>query len=258
VLGPNERVRTRAVVEAVRPTVALEADDVEFSYGSLQVLFGLSLAVREGEILALLGTNGAGKSTVLRVLSGLDTPDAGTVRLFGEDVTHLSAERRARAGLVAVTGAPGVFPSLTVTENLLAGAFTFLYDKRLLRTRLDTVLARFPALATRLARPAGSLSGGEQHQLALARALLLEPSVLLIDELTAGLAPQVVDELLDLLAGLRQEGTTLVLVEQSLNVAAEVADRALFLEKGDVRFEGPPSELLERPDLARAVYLAGP
>ena len=160
-------------------------------------------------------------------------------------------------GLVLVPGGKGVFPSLTVMDNLRAGAFTFFYDKQLLRARLEAVLSQFPTLASKLARTAGSLSGGEQHMLALAKALLLEPSVLLVDELTGGLAPQVVDELLSLLTRLRDGGTTLVLVEQSLNVAAAIADRALFLEKGAVRFEGRPQELLERPDLARAVFLAG-
>jgi ABC-type branched-subunit amino acid transport system ATPase component len=140
---------------------------------------------------------------------------------------------------------------------LRAGAFTFLYDRRRLRDALDRVLAQFPVLAGKLGQTAGSLSGGEQHMLAMAKALLLEPAVLLIDELTGGLAPQVVDELLELLTGLRAGGMTLVLVEQSLNVAAAIADRALFLEKGAVRFEGRPQELLERPDLARAVFLSG-
>jgi ABC-type branched-subunit amino acid transport system ATPase component len=235
----------------------LEASSIEFSYGRLQVLFDVSLSVADGEILALLGTNGAGKSTLLRVLGGLETPARGSVRLHGDDVTGVPAERRAGMGLVLVPGGKGVFPSLTVMDNLRAGAFTFIYEKALLRDRLDDVLSKFPVLAPKLGQTAGSLSGGEQHMLALAKALLLEPSVLLIDELTGGLAPQVVDELLGLLTSLRDGGTTLVLVEQSLNIAAAVADRALFLEKGALRFEGSPRELLDRPDLARAVFLAG-
>jgi ABC-type branched-subunit amino acid transport system ATPase component len=235
----------------------LEASSVEFSYGRLQVLFDVSLSVGDGEILALLGTNGAGKSTLLRVLGGLETPARGSVRFNGQDVTGVPAERRAGMGLVLVPGGKGVFPSLTVMDNLRAGAFTFIYEKELLRYRLDDVLSKFPVLASKLGQTAGSLSGGEQHMLALAKALLLEPSVLLIDELTGGLAPQVVDELLGLLTSLRDGGTTLVLVEQSLNIAAAVADRALFLEKGTLRFEGSPRDLLDRPDLARAVFLAG-
>jgi len=235
----------------------LEASSVDFSYGRLQVLFDVSMAVGEREILAVLGTNGAGKSTLLRVLGGLETPDRGSVRFDGQEVTAVPAERRAGMGLVLVPGGKGVFPSLTVMDNLRAGAFTFIYEKQLLRDSLDAVLSQFPALGSRLEQTAGSLSGGEQHMLALAKALLLEPSVLLVDELTSGLAPQVVDELLELLTRLRDRGTTLVLVEQSLNVAAAIADRALFLEKGALRFEGSPQDLLDRPDLARAVFLAG-
>jgi ABC-type branched-subunit amino acid transport system ATPase component len=238
-------------------SAVLEASSVDFSYGRVQVLFDVTLAVAENEILALLGTNGAGKSTLLRVLGGLETPDRGTVRLLGADITDVRAEHRVAMGLALVPAGRGVFPSMTVVDNLRAGAFTFLYDRRRLRDALDRVLAQFPVLAGKLGQTAGSLSGGEQHMLAMAKALLLEPAVLLIDELTGGLAPQVVDELLELLTGLRAGGMTLVLVEQSLNVAAAIADRALFLEKGAVRFEGRPQELLERPDLARAVFLSG-
>jgi ABC-type branched-subunit amino acid transport system ATPase component len=238
-------------------SAVLEAEAVDFSYGRLQVLFDVSISVGEKEILALLGTNGAGKSTLLRVLGGLESPDRGAVWLHGADVTAVPAEQRAANGLVLVLAGRGVFPSMTVMDNLRAGAFTFLYDRGRVRDAFDRVLTQFPVLAGKLRQTADSLSGGEQHMLALAKAMLLEPSVLLIDELTGGLAPQVVEELLDLLTGLRAGGTTLVLVEQSLNVAAAIADRALFLEKGAVRFEGPPQELLERPDLARAVFLAG-
>ena len=238
-------------------SAVLEASSVDFSYGRLQVLFDVTLAVADNEILALLGTNGAGKSTLLRVLAGLGSPDRGSVRLRGEDITGAPAEHLAMKGLVLVLAGRGVFPSMTVMDNLRAGAFTFLYERARLRHALDRVLSQFPTLATKLGQTAGSLSGGEQHMLALAKGMLLEPSVLLIDELTGGLAPQVVEELLELLTDLRAEGTTLVLVEQSLNVAAGIADRALFLEKGAIRFEGHPQELLERPDLARAVFLAG-
>jgi ABC-type branched-subunit amino acid transport system ATPase component len=193
---------------------------------------------------------------VLRILSGLESPDTGAVFLESEDVTHVPAERRVPMGVAHVPGGHGVFPSMTVMDNLRAGAFTFMYRRQVLVDRLERVLALFPPLSPKLRQTAGSLSGGEQHMLALAKAMLLEPSVLLIDELTAGLAPQVVDELLVVLGDLRDNGTTLVLVEQSLNVAADIADRALFLEKGAVRFEGSPRELLERPDLARAVFLS--
>src|SRR5581483_6781819 len=191
----------------------LEATSIDFSYGRLQVLFDVTVAVAEREILALLGTNGAGKSTLLRVVAGLESPDRGTVRLRGQDITGDRAERRAVNGLVLVPAGRGVFPSMTVADNLRAGAFTFLYERRRLGDAFDRVLSQFPVLATKLSQTAGSLSGGEQHMLALAKAMLLDPSVLLIDELTGGLAPQIVDQLLQLLTGLRESGTTLVLVE---------------------------------------------
>jgi ABC-type branched-subunit amino acid transport system ATPase component len=237
---------------------ALEARDVEFSYGRLQVLFGVSLVARDGEILALLGTNGAGKSTLLNVISGLERADRGTVLLRGEPITNVRAERLVGRGLAHVPGGRGVFPSLTVMDNLLAGSFTFMYRTRLVRARIATVLTHFPTLASKLRQPAGRLSGGEQHMLSLAKALLLEPTVLLIDELSATLAPQVVEEVLDLIRGMRADGKAIVLVEQSLNVAASIADRAVFMEKGAVTFEGTPDELIAKPELARAVFLGAP
>jgi ABC-type branched-subunit amino acid transport system ATPase component len=237
---------------------ALEARDVEFSYGRLKVLFGASLVAQEGEIVALLGTNGAGKSTLLKVISGLERAGKGTVLLRGEPVTNIRAEQLVGRGLAHVPGGRGVFPSLTVMDNLLAGSFTFMYRTRLVKARMTSVLGQFPSLASKLRQPAGRLSGGEQHMLALAKALLLEPTVLLIDELSASLAPQVVEDMLELLAGLRADGKTILLVEQSLNVAARIADRAVFMEKGTVTFEGSPGELIDKPELARAVFLGRP
>jgi len=237
---------------------ALEARDVEFSYGRLQVLFGASLAVQEGEILALLGTNGAGKSTLLKVISGLERADKGTVLLRGEPITNIRAEQLVRRGLAHVPSGRGVFPSLTVMDNLLAGSFTFMYRTRLVHDRIANVLAQFPSLASKLRQPAGRLSGGEQHMLTLAKTLLLDPTVLLIDELSASLAPQVVEDVLGLISRLRADSKTIVLVEQSLNVAARIADRAVFMEKGAVTFEGTPGELINKPGLARAVFLSAP
>ena len=237
---------------------ALEARDVEFSYGRLRVLFGASLVAQEGEILALLGTNGAGKSTLLKVISGLERAEKGAVLLRGEPITNIRAERLVARGLAHVPGGRGVFPSLTVMDNLLAGSFTFMYRTRLVRARIASVLGQFPSLASKLKQPAGRLSGGEQHMLTLAKALLLEPTVLLIDELSASLAPQVVEEVLGLISRLRADGKTIVLVEQSLNVAARIADRAVFMEKGAVTFEGTPGELIDKPELARAVFLGPP
>jgi ABC-type branched-subunit amino acid transport system ATPase component len=237
------------------PGPVLEVDAVDFAYGQLQVLFGVSLTVAPGEALALLGTNGAGKSTILRVIAGLERPAAGTVRFGGEDITGEPAERLAARGLVLVPGGKSVFTDMTVDENLQMQALTVEPRRDWLRERLDVVFSTFPRLAERRSQKAGTLSGGEQQQLAVARALLLEPSLLCIDELSLGLAPVVVGELMEVVRGIHATGVTLVIVEQSLNVAAELCDRAIFLEKGEVRFEGTTRELIERDDIARAVFL---
>ena len=234
---------------------ALQVRNLDFSYGPLQVLFDVSLDVKQGEVLALLGTNGAGKSTLLRAISGLGIADRGVIRLQGRSVTFSDPGTRVRLGIVQVPGGKAVYPSLTVAENLVAGAYTYVWDVKRVRERVDEVLELFPVLAERLDQPAGTLSGGEQQQLAIASALLLDPVVLLIDELSLGLAPVVVQELLGVVERLRERGMTIVIVEQSLNVALSVADRAVFMEKGQVRFEGPAQELLERDDLVRAVFL---
>jgi ABC-type branched-subunit amino acid transport system ATPase component len=233
----------------------LRVQDIEFSYGRLQVLFGVSLDVQAGEALALLGTNGAGKSTLLRVIAGLERPSSGRVDLSGTDITGVPAERLAERGLVLISGGKSVFTDMTVAENLQVQGLT-LQDG--FAERRAKVLETFPRLAERLHQQAGSLSGGEQQQLALGRALLLDPQVLCIDELSLGLAPIVVGELLEVVRGIHAAGVTVVLVEQSLNIAAQLCGRAVFLEKGQVRFEGPTADLLERDDIARAVFLGGP
>jgi ABC-type branched-subunit amino acid transport system ATPase component len=215
----------------------------------------VSLEVRRGEVLALLGTNGAGKSTLLRVLSGLGRPSRGRVLLDGEDVTDLAAEARVERGIVLVSGGKATFPGLTVAEHLRVGAFPCRRDRAVVAERRDEVLDRFPKLRLRLDQRAGSMSGGEQQMLALAKGLLLRPSLLCIDELSLGLAPLVVGELLEVVEQLAASGTTFVIVEQSVNVALSIAERAVFMEKGTCRFEGPAAELRAREDLLRAVFL---
>jgi ABC-type branched-subunit amino acid transport system ATPase component len=233
----------------------VELDEVQFSYGRLQVLFGISFRVQRGEILGLLGTNGAGKSTVLRVLAGLSPPDHGTIRFAGRDVTRVPAEQLCRQGLSLIMGGRGVFPDLTVRENLELGGYSL--GHQILVDRIDRELLRFPQLGRRIRNLAGALSGGEQQQLAIAMALLTDPVMLCIDELSLGLSPVVVGELFDTVRQVHEGGVTCLLVEQSLSIAAELCQRAIFLEKGSVRFEGAPDELLERGDLARAVFLDG-
>ena len=234
---------------------AIQVRNLDFSYGSVQVLFDVNLDVATGETVALLGTNGAGKSTLLRVISGLGVATRGVVRLHGRTITYCDPELRARIGIVQLMGGNATFASLSIEENLrMAG---FLYDGDDLDRRTAAALARFPALAERRRTAAGDLSGGQQQMLALAMALMHEPEVLIIDELSLGLAPIMVQELLKTVQELREHGQTMVIVEQSLNVALAVADRAVFMEKGQIRFDGPARELAERDDLARAVFLGG-
>jgi ABC-type branched-subunit amino acid transport system ATPase component len=235
----------------------IDVDGVDFSYGRLQVLFDVSLQVEAGEALALLGTNGAGKSTLLRLLCGLERPSAGAIFFGGRDITTVPAERLVGRGLALIAGGHATFPDLTVRENLDVQALPIHRDRRTVRDRMAQVLDTFPVLQRYLRRRAGTLSGGEQQQLALAKALLLDPKVLCIDELSLGLAPVVVKELMAIVRSLRDTGITLVIVEQSLSVACEICERAVFMEKGEIRFEGAATELLERDDIARAVFLGG-
>lgn len=235
----------------------LQVRDVDFSYGPVQVLFDIDMDVHEGEVVALLGTNGAGKSTLLRVVSGLSVPSRGVVRFDGRPVTFSDPAHRVRQGIVQVPGGKAVFPTLTVGENMQAYAYTYIWDRQKLRQRVEEVVELFPRLGERFDQPAGTLSGGEQQMLAIAKAQLLEPRILLIDELSLGLAPIIVQELLAVVEKLAARGMTIVVVEQSVNVALSMATRAVFLEKGQVRFEGASDDLLERDDLLRAVFLGG-
>ena len=235
----------------------LEVRGLTVSYDGVQVLFGIDLDVREGEIVALLGTNGAGKSTTLNAISGLHEPDGGNIWFDGLPIVGLAPERTVRRGVVQVPGGRGVFPGLTVAENLEMGSFLLRHDRALVRRRHGEVIELFPQLGERMTQRAGSLSGGERQMLTLAQSFLLEPRLLLIDELSLGLAPAIVQELLDTVRRLNATGVSIVLVEQSVNVALTLADRAYFMEKGEVRFSGPTSELLDRPDILRSVFLEG-
>ena len=234
---------------------ALQLNNIDFSYGPVQVLFDVAFEVKKGETLALLGTNGAGKSTILRVISGLGIPQRGVVRLGGRTVTYTSPQLRSRLGIQQLPGGTGVFSDMTVRQNLVMGSYIHRRDSVDVERRIASVLELFPDLERRQGQRASSMSGGQQQMLALARVLLHEPEILLIDELSLGLAPTVVQDLLELIERLQERGQTIILVEQSLNVALSIADRAIFLEKGQVRFAGSAQELLERDDLARAVFL---
>jgi branched-chain amino acid transport system ATP-binding protein len=207
--------------------------------------------------VALVGTNGAGKSTLLRALSGTSEPSGGAVFFDDRDTTHLPPHEIAGLGIVSMPGGAAVFPSLSVRENLRAAAWTLRDDEATAQARTEEVLELFPVLRARLDQAAGSLSGGEQQMVGLSQALLMEPRLLLVDELSLGLAPAVVEQLLGVLRTLNERGTTIILVEQSLNVALTIADRAVFMEKGEIRFDGPTEELLARPDLVRSVFMGG-
>jgi ABC-type branched-subunit amino acid transport system ATPase component/MFS family permease len=248
----EEHKRQQADPESIP---VLQVNNIDFAYGHVQVLFDVGFEVRKGEVLALLGTNGAGKSTILRAIAGLGTPARGVVRLNGQTITYVAPEKRGQMGIRLLPGGKGVFPQMTVRENLEMASFVYRSDKADQERRIAKVLELFEDLAGRQDQPARSLSGGQQQMLALAGTLLHEPEVLMIDELSLGLSPIMVQELLKVVERLKAEGTTIVIVEQSLNVALAMADRAVFLEKGAVRFEGEARDLLERDDLARAVFL---
>jgi ABC-type branched-subunit amino acid transport system ATPase component len=235
--------------------VALSVRDLRVSFGPVAVCSGVGFDAEEGSVCALLGTNGAGKSTVLRAVSGVVPSQRGTVRLFGEDVTGLTPEQRAGRGMALIAGGRATFPSLTVEESLRIGAWAFRRDRRRVDAAVAEALARFPRFADRRHQRAGTLSGGEQHLLALARALMSQPRVLLIDELTLGLAPSASEEVLAAVADLAATGHTVVLVDQAIRRAVAVADKAYFLDRGEVRFCGSAADLLGRTDLLRPVLL---
>jgi ABC-type branched-subunit amino acid transport system ATPase component len=244
-----------APVGSAKPAV-LEVVGLTAGYGDLAAVRDVSLAVGRGEIVALYGANGAGKTTLLRAISGLLTPTAGTVALDGDDLGRVSAESRARRGIVQVRGAD-VFAGLTVDENLRAALVAHPEARRDATARIARVYDVFPALAAHRKQDAASLSGGEQQMVALGGALLFEPKVLLVDELSLGLAPLVVQRLLEVLGTLRDEGQAMVVVEQSFAVAARLTDRVVFVEKGAIRFDGAPADLAADAELAKAVFLGG-
>ena len=230
---------------------------LDFSYGQLQVLFDVNFTVDDGEMVALLGVNGAGKSTLLKVVSGIGLPSKGSVRYRGQDITYLDAERRVKLGITQVPGGRAVFGPMTVVENLRSFGFTVAGDRRRLDGSINECFEAFPRLAERRNSLASTLSGGEQQMLGLSKALILQPRLLLIDELSLGLAPVIVGQLLEMVRRINAGGTAIVLVEQSVNIALNLVDHAYFMEKGEMRFDGQAQDLLARDDLLRAVFLHG-
>jgi ABC-type branched-subunit amino acid transport system ATPase component/branched-subunit amino acid ABC-type transport system permease component len=248
-------IRRTHVGETAEMPKLLSARSVTASYGSLQVLFGVDLEVEEGELVALLGTNGAGKSTVLKAICGLMPEVGGEVDFAGTSLNGLATDRVAAAGLTIMPGGKGIFPTLTVAENLRVAGWLSRRDSAAAQAALADALDLFPRLQERIGVPAGNLSGGEQQQLSLAMAFLTRPKLLCIDELSLGLAPAIVAQLIEKVRAIHASGTTVVIVEQSVSTALELAERGIFLEKGQVRFSGATKDLLDRPDILRAVFI---
>ncbi|MBV8349801.1 MAG: ABC transporter ATP-binding protein [Mycolicibacterium sp.] len=235
--------------------VLLEVRDVVVHYGRIQALHGVSLVVRDGELVTLLGSNGAGKTTTMRAISGLLPVSSGSVWFEGRNITRVKAHKRVADGLIQAPEGRGVFPGMTVVENLEMGCYGRKFASRAEhRQRLDWVLATFPRLAERRTQVGGTLSGGEQQMLAIGRALMARPRVLLLDEPSMGLAPMVISQIFGIISEINAQGTTVLLVEQNAQQALSRSDRAYILETGTITRTGPARELLADESI-RAAYL---
>ena len=232
-------------------TPVLSIDGLRVSYGAIEALRGVSLEVLPGQVVALIGANGAGKTTTLRAVSGMLRPAAGAVRLFGEEVTSLPSHRLVARGMAHAPEGRGIFLNLTVGENLELGAY-LRRDRGGIRADLERSFALFPVLAERRGQVAGTLSGGEQQMLAVARALMSRPRLLLLDEPSLGLAPQIVERIFAVLREVNEAGVAILLVEQNAHKALRLAHRAYVLETGQVVMSGTGRELLASPEVRKA------
>ena len=233
----------------------LKIDNLVVSYGPINALKGISLSVEQGEIVTLIGSNGAGKSTTLSAITGLVRAQSGSIRFMGEDITRAAPHRIISRGISISPEGREVFPALTVQENLRLGAYSR-KDKEGIQAAYDRVYQLFPRLKERMGQTAGTLSGGEQQMLAIGRALMSEPKLLLLDEPSMGLAPNLVLMIFDLIESINKQGTTILLIEQNANMALSVADRAYVLETGTIAIEGEARALLQ-DDRVRSAYLGG-
>jgi len=231
----------------------LSLSDVHTYYGSIHALKGVTLTVNQGEIVTLIGANGAGKTTTLMSISGVTQPRQGNVNFLGEDITKLSTEKIVARGITQVPEGRMIFPRLTVRENLLMGAY-LRNDKDGVKVDEEKAYELFPKLKERMKQHGGTLSGGEQQMLAIGRALMARPKVLLLDEPSLGLAPIVVENIFEIIQRINREGTTVLLVEQNAQMALHIAHRGYVLETGAVTLEGPAKDLLENPKV-RSAYL---
>jgi branched-chain amino acid transport system ATP-binding protein len=233
----------------------LEVRDAVVHYGRIEALHGVSLVVRQGELVTLLGSNGAGKTTLMRAVSGLRPLSAGSVWFDGRDITAVKAHRRAIDGLIQAPEGRGVFPGMTVIENLEMGCYGRKFESKVAHDeRLEWVFATFPRLAERRKQVGGTLSGGEQQMLAIGRALMARPRVLLLDEPSMGLAPMVISQIFGIIAEINASGTTVLLVEQNASRALGLADRGYVMESGEITMTGEAKALLADPKV-RAAYL---
>ena len=231
----------------------LEMKDAVLNYGKIQALHGISVEVEEGEVVSLIGANGAGKTSTMRALSGVRGLSAGTVMFNGEDVTKLRADQRLRKGLVLCPEGRCIFPGMTVTENLNMGAYTR-KDKAAIDEDYDRVFGLFPRLLERKKQVAGTMSGGEQQMLAIGRALMSRPKLLMLDEPSMGLAPMLIQQIFDIITEISQQGTTILVVEQNAKQALSRSDRAYVLETGNIVKTGTGADLLDDPSV-REAYL---
>ncbi|HEY7051543.1 MAG TPA: ABC transporter ATP-binding protein [Mycobacterium sp.] len=242
-------------VSREEPQVLLEVRDIVVHYGRIQALHGVSLVVHDGELVTLLGSNGAGKTTTMRAISGLRPLSRGSVWFEGRDISEVKPHKRAAEGLIQAPEGRGVFPGMTVTENLEMGCYGRAFPSRTEhREKLDWVFETFPRLAERRSQVGGTLSGGEQQMLAIGRALMARPRVLLLDEPSMGLAPMVIQQIFRIISDINAQGTTILLVEQNAQQALSRSDRAYILETGTITREGSAQELLH-DDGVRAAYL---
>jgi len=233
----------------------LNVENLHVSYGAIRALHGISFHVEKGEIVTLIGANGAGKSTTLRTISGLLLADRGKIIYDGTDITNMGADQIVRMGIVQVPEGRKIFAPLTVRENLEMGAFTR-RDKQEIEESMEFVFNLFPRLRERAEQLGGTLSGGEQQMLAVARALMAKPRLLLMDEPSMGLAPILVEEIFNIIQRINQEGVTILLVEQNAHMALSVAHRGYVLETGVIQMEGTAAELRDNPRV-REAYLGG-
>lgn len=229
----------------------LEVKDLEVYYGMIQAIKGISFEVNKGEVIALIGANGAGKTTTLHTITGLLSPKKGSVMFEGKDITKIPAHKIVSMGMAHVPEGRRVFADLSVYENLKLGAYTR-KDKENLNKDLESIYERFPRLAERKNQSAGTLSGGEQQMLAMGRALMSKPSIILMDEPSMGLSPILVNEIFDIIESISKSGTTVLLVEQNAKKALSIADRAYVLETGKIVTSGKASELLEDDSIKKA------